>query len=107
MGEGHQASDADVLLDQQFIVHEAARQPGVDARRIALIGHSLGAQRSLGAAVENPAIDAVVSLDTTWDYAINREILGGDEERARFARGAADSYRYQAEQALAQLGAGG
>ena len=64
------ASDDDVLpsarqqaRDLALAVVEAARLPGVDATRIAFVGHSFGARSALLAALAEPRTRALVSLD--------------------------------------------
>ena len=89
---GHQSETQDALLDVHLIISTMAGFADVDARRLALIGHSAGAQDSLQFAVGNPAIDAVVSLDTTWDYPANRQQLFADSPALRrFQEGAASA----------------
>lgn len=58
-----------VTDDVRFLVRQAREMPEVDFSKIALIGHSGGAQTSMVyASQEGSIIDAVVSLDTTQDY---------------------------------------
>lgn len=58
------------LGDVAFLLNEVAAQiPFADTGRVALIGHSFGAQVALIAACQpGNTIDAVVALDTTIDY---------------------------------------
>ena len=85
---GQQSEPQDALLDVHLILHTVARFDDVDLRRFALVGHSAGAQDSLQFAVENPAIDAVVSLDTTWDYPANQRLFADNPALRRFKNGA-------------------
>jgi pimeloyl-ACP methyl ester carboxylesterase len=78
VGSAFQAGDGSSLetdggatsvSDIEGLVRHAATLPFVDATRVALIGHSLGAQASLrAAATPGCPADAVVLLDTTVDY---------------------------------------
>jgi dienelactone hydrolase len=84
-----QRSDAEnAALDDQLIIQTVTALGGVDSRRIALVGHSLGAQYSLVFAVAHPAIDAVVSLDTTWDYPASQKLFTNDPTLKQFKDGA-------------------
>ncbi|HEX6886124.1 MAG TPA: hypothetical protein VF530_22310 [Planctomycetota bacterium] len=57
------------VADLQFLARLAHGLPHADARRIALVGHSAGAQAALRAAAQpGCAADALVLLDTTQDY---------------------------------------
>jgi dienelactone hydrolase len=65
----HGASDADDFAslprfaeDVEHAFDWLARQPGIDARRIALLGHSVGAGAVLLAASRKPDVGAVVSV---------------------------------------------
>lgn len=63
--DGADASVADV----RHLLRVARELPGVDARRLAVAGHSLGAQATLRyAASSGCAARALVLLDTTQDY---------------------------------------
>lgn len=56
------------LADIAFLINHAASLPFADPSRIAVIGHSFGAQVALVAACEpQNGIDAVIALDTTLD----------------------------------------
>lgn len=55
--------------DVQFLIHYGRDLPNVDSKKVALIGHSGGAQTVLAYQSRPGAMaDAVVSLDTTEDY---------------------------------------
>lgn len=55
--------------DFAFLIAHARSNPNVDWRRIAIVGHSAGAQAAISyRATANSALDAIVSLDTTQDY---------------------------------------
>jgi pimeloyl-ACP methyl ester carboxylesterase len=55
--------------DLAFLIGYASRLPFADWGRVAVAGHSAGAQASLVyASRESTPVDAVVSLDTTQDY---------------------------------------
>jgi Chlorophyllase len=57
------------VADLQFLARRAHGLPHADARRLALAGHSAGAQAALRAAAQpGCAADALVLLDTTQDY---------------------------------------
>ena len=65
----HGASDADDFASLPRFAEDAehafdwlARLPGIDARRIALLGHSVGAGAVLFAALRTPQVAAVVSV---------------------------------------------
>lgn len=67
-GFGVDAGDGSVR-DIEFLIRFVSRRPFVDWSRIALAGHSAGAQASLRALCRpDAAADAVVLLDTTLDY---------------------------------------
>jgi dienelactone hydrolase len=85
---GQQSETQDALLDVHLILHRMAGFDDVDPRRFALVGHSAGAQDALQFAVENPAVDAVVSLDTTWDYPANQRLFADNPALRRFKDGA-------------------
>jgi pimeloyl-ACP methyl ester carboxylesterase len=58
-----------VANDVSFLVGYARRLPDVDWSRVAVVGHSAGAQTALVyASREDSAANAVVSLDNTADY---------------------------------------
>ena len=50
------------LTDRPDALDWLARQPEVDARRLAAIGHSVGAAAALLVAARRPALSAIVSL---------------------------------------------
>ena len=54
--------------DLEFLTAFARTMPNADARRIALMGHSLGGVAVVLVASRNPSISAVVSLDGTMVY---------------------------------------
>ena len=63
--------------DLEFLISYASQLPNVDWHRIAIVGHSIGAQRSMVFASRSASVvDAVVSLDTTQDYwSINHKLF--------------------------------
>jgi dienelactone hydrolase len=55
--------------DIRYLIDYARRLPNVDWNKLALMGHSAGAQAvNIFQALGNSAADALVSLDTTQDY---------------------------------------
>src|SRR5688572_3110522 len=54
--------------DLEFLTAYARTLPNADARRVALMGHSLGGVAVVLVASRNPSISAVVSLDGTMVY---------------------------------------
>jgi dienelactone hydrolase len=67
---GQMASEADLLPkaeeqadDLAFVARAVAHLPGVDARRLAVVGHSFGARGALLFALREPGVRALVSLD--------------------------------------------
>jgi|GEM_PF-699202 len=85
---GQQSSTADADLDFRFLIHTLHAEPGVDPRRLGLIGFSAGAQDALLFAVGNPVVDAVVSLDTTWDQPANQPTFASNPPYRRFREAA-------------------
>jgi len=55
------------LADLQFLLAALRGQPGIDWTRIAVMGHSYGAQAALAFALRNGVADAVISLDSTLE----------------------------------------
>ncbi|UCD23807.1 MAG: dienelactone hydrolase family protein [Gemmatimonadota bacterium] len=49
--------------------------PGVDPRRVAVVGYSLGGTVALRVALNNPNVDAIVGLDPSFAYARSIEAL--------------------------------
>ncbi len=59
----------DSIQDLDFLIHRAKELPYADMSRIAVMGHSAGAQAAMMyAARPSVATDALVILDTTQDY---------------------------------------
>lgn len=55
--------------DMAFLLHHMQGHPQADRERVGVIGHSYGAQSALAWLAEaSPAVRAVVSLDTTFEY---------------------------------------
>jgi dipeptidyl aminopeptidase/acylaminoacyl peptidase len=61
----HDPRDVAVALDW------LEQDPGVDARRLAVAGHSRGAMSALRTAAGEPRIQGVIALGTPWDLAYN------------------------------------
>jgi len=58
-----------VTSDIRWLIQEARKMPNVDIAKVAVAGHSGGAQSSMAYASQvGSIVDAVVSLDTTQDY---------------------------------------
>jgi alpha-beta hydrolase superfamily lysophospholipase len=70
-GELHQFSDADfnkMVRDVKAAKQFLARQPGVDSRRIGIVGASIGANIALNYAVDDPDVKTVVLLSPGMNY---------------------------------------
>lgn len=61
----HDPRDVAVALDW------LEQEPGVDARRLAIAGHSRGAMSALRAAAGEPRVRGVIAMGTPWDLAYN------------------------------------
>lgn len=82
------ASIDDEIRDLLFVIQTLHREFWVDKTRLGVLGHSLGAQLGLIFAVNHPAVDAVVSLDTTWDHPERQEELPNERYFERFEENA-------------------
>jgi tetratricopeptide (TPR) repeat protein len=79
----YQSSDLEMISsrqengdDLQFLIHYGRGLANVDGSKVALVGHSAGAQSSLAyQSREGAMADAVVTLDTTEDYFYTDERL--------------------------------
>lgn len=64
--------------DLTFLLHYARTLPSVDPERLAVLGHSYGAQAGLAWRSEaNSPVDAVVALDSTVEYTTPGEFAQG------------------------------
>jgi pimeloyl-ACP methyl ester carboxylesterase len=83
------------LADLSFLLGVLRRDPSVDWSRLAVMGHSYGAQAALAFAMRNGVIDAVVSLDSTIEY-----MPAKMTEEASFAHHFGDGERLRAASLL-------
>lgn len=72
------------IADLDRIFEVAARWPGVDGSRVVVVGHSYGAQAAFAYALAGRDLLAVVSLDSTLEYADEDEPWFDRPEPARY-----------------------
>ena len=77
-GSDDRSGPADLAAAEAGIV-TAAREPGIDPKRIALWGHGRGGTTALLSAVRHPELAAVVAVDASLDPACEYATLKGDE----------------------------
>ena len=70
--------------DISFIIQQAASWPHVDADRVAVLGHSYGAQAALAYAMQGRPVRAVVSIDSTIENASPKQPFYERERPSRF-----------------------
>ncbi|KIG19390.1 hypothetical protein DB30_02671 [Enhygromyxa salina] len=84
LGSGIEWDPSTSIADLDRMFEAAAAWPGVDATRAVVIGHSYGAQAALAYAMAGRDLVAVISLDSTLEYANPDEPWYERPEPARY-----------------------
>ncbi len=111
--QGYLRQTAVQTRDIEFAAGMMHDFPGVDRRRLAVIGYSLGGSVALRVALHNPNVGAIVGLDPSFAYARSIQALGdsqlfdafdlripilalkaGDEESRRYESPVTDTLRF-------------
>jgi dienelactone hydrolase len=81
-------------LDTRAAVDLLVARPEIDARRIAVVGLSMGGEEAIGAAGDDPRIAAVVAEGATGRTAADKEWLADQYGAAGVAQGLLDRVTY-------------